>query len=105
MKEKEKRKLKKPKLFVRTIQLLIKGKKHFFLYQIIYALIVILCMVPLTETLVGAARKFSGYSYITTENLGDFLCKPFTIVVGLILLFVVGFFVLWEIYLKVPSVF
>lgn len=97
MKEKEKLKLKRPKLFRRTIRLLIKWKKHFVLFQFIYAVIAVLCMVPLTETLIGLARKYSGYSYITTENLVDFLCKPMTIAAGLLLFLVISFFVLWEI--------
>lgn len=97
MENKKKRLRKKPMLFQRTIRLLLKNKKHFFLYQLLYALIAVLCIFPLTETLMRIARKKSSYSYITTENLLDFLCKPVTIFAVLCLIFVIGFFVLWEI--------
>lgn len=97
MEDKKKRLRKKLLLFQRTIRLLLKNKKHFFLYQLLYALIAVLCIFPLTETLMRIARTKSSYSYITTENLLDFLCKPVTIFTVLCLTFVIGFFVLWEI--------
>lgn len=84
-------------LFVRTFRLLFQGKKHFFLFQLIYALVVMLCVIPLTSFMMGIARKYSAYSYITTENLSDFLMRPITIIVMLILFFVIGFFLLGEI--------
>lgn len=87
----------KQALFVRTFRILFQGKKHFFLFQFIYALIIMLCVVPLSSSMVGLARKYSNYSYITTENLMDFLMRPVTIVVMLILFFVIGFFLLGEI--------
>jgi len=97
MEDKKKRIRKSLVLFRKTMRLLLKSKKHFFFYQILYAVISILCIFPLTETLMRIARKKSSYSYITTENLADFLCKPLTIVIVLTLLFVIGFFILWEI--------
>lgn len=97
MEERDKKKSGKPMLFIRTFRLLLKSKRHFFIFQLLYALVTVLCVVPLTETLIKVARKYSGYSYITSENLADFLRKPFTILVVLVLFFVIGFFILWEI--------
>lgn len=103
MEEKDKNKSRKPghalsqTLFARTFRLLMKSKRHFLLFQIAYALITVLCIVPLTGFLTGVAMKNSGYSYITTENLGSFLRRPVTIGAACIILFAVGLFLLWEI--------
>ena len=97
MKELKKRMLRRTALFVRTFHLLVRSKQHFFLYQLLYALVTLLCLVPLTVTLGGMARKLSGYSYITLENLPYYLSKPFTVLVVVFLLIVYAFFILWEI--------
>lgn len=97
MKAWKKKILRRTALFVRTFRLLVRSKKHYFFYQMIYLLFTAMCLVPLTLSLGGMARKYSGYSYITQENLLYFLTKPFTIVVVLFLAVVFAFFVLWEI--------
>lgn len=87
----------KDALFVRTFRLLLQSKKHFLLFQIVYAFIALFCIVPLSSFLIGLAGKYSGYSYITTENLADFLMRPLTILVAIVLFVTIGFFLLGEI--------
>ncbi len=87
----------KESLFVRTFLSLFQSKKHFLLFQIMYACIVLLCLLPLGSYLIGLAGKFSGYSYITTANFADFLFKPVTLLVVCTLFVMIGFFLLGEI--------
>lgn len=89
--------VKKQTLFARTCYLLLKNKRHFLLVQAVYTFLALFCIVPMSDFLIGLAMKYSGYSYITTENLGDFLGKPVTVISMAVILFVIGFFLLWEI--------
>ncbi|SET58907.1 glycerophosphodiester phosphodiesterase [[Clostridium] polysaccharolyticum] len=84
-------------LFGRTLRLMIKSKKHFLLFQILYGILAILCIVPSAGVMFGLAGKYSGYSYITTENMADFLFKPFTVLTLVLCFFLIGFFLLGEI--------
>ena len=87
----------KDSLFLRTFRLLLQSKKHFLLFQIVYAIITLFCIVPLSSFMIGLAGKYSGYSYITTENLADFLMRPLTILVAVVLFVIIGLFLLGEI--------
>lgn len=97
MKELKKKIVKRTALFVRTFRLLVRSKQHFFLYQLLYAMVTMLCVGPLTAKLGELAREHSGYSYITLENLPYFLLKPLTILVAVFLILIYAFFILWEI--------
>lgn len=103
MEEKDKKKSSKPgrainrTLFARTFAVLVKSKRHFLLFQLLYAVITLFCLVPLISYLAGISMKYSGYSYITTENLVEFLKRPLTLISLIIISFVTGVLLLWEI--------
>lgn len=84
-------------LYKKTFKLLIIGKKHFFLYQLFFALIAFLVLTPVWQVVTKMAKKSAGYSYITQENLLDFMTRPVTLLAIVILFLIAGLLILVEI--------
>lgn len=58
-------------------------------FELIYKLAAAIIFVPFIWRLFDLIMKVRGYYYLTLENIGDFLCNPFTIL-ALLLIFVIA---------------
>lgn len=68
------------------------------LYEIIYKIILLLVMVPLTYQCLNLIIKFSKYSYITRNNIYAILKKPSSIFIIAVYLFIISAYFMVEIY-------
>lgn len=66
-------------------------------FQIIYKVIIGLCLIPVISYLFNLSLKLAGYSYITNRNITGYLQKPTSILILVFIILLVGFFVLMEI--------
>lgn len=61
------------------------GLLQLVLFELLYKGLFVLLMLPLLEFSLRFAIKFSGYSYVTIENLVPFIFKPLTVLTILVL--------------------
>lgn len=73
----------------RTIRILGINLKEVLLFEILYRIVSSTILFSLFTRGISLAIKYSGYSYLTTKNLGIFLIKPVTLLV-LFVVFCVG---------------
>lgn len=73
------------------------GLFQLVLFELLYKGFFALLMLPLFEFSLRFAIRFSGYSYITLENLVSFVCKPTTLLIILFLLTILLLFSFVEI--------
>ncbi|MGN0506543.1 MAG: glycerophosphodiester phosphodiesterase family protein [Lachnospiraceae bacterium] len=71
--------------FKEVRQMMRANRKQLVLFELLYKGLFALVMLPLLELSLRFAIKFSGYSYVTPENIFYVLKKPVTIVILLIL--------------------
>lgn len=84
------------KIIKRTIQILGINLKEIFLFEILYRLTTGVMFLSLFTRGMALAIQYSGYSYLTTKNIGMFLVKPVTVLVMLVILGVGILFLLVE---------
>ena len=72
------------------------NKKQLVLFELLYKGVFALFMIPLLEFSMRYAVKFSGYSYVTPENIFYVLRKPVTLLFLLILLGILFLFAFIE---------
>lgn len=84
-------------ILIDTIRLMMQQGYRFLSLQIIIMGSSIICLVPLIRFLVNSALKESEYSYITANNIADFLLNPASLILFAILLSFVSYFLLFEI--------
>lgn len=66
-------------------------------FELFYKIIGVVIIVPVLIAIFNAAIRFSGYSYITQGNIIDFLKKPMTILILIIITLFFSFYVFIEI--------
>ena len=74
------------KIIKRTIHILCINLKEILLFEILYRLAAGILFFSLFTRGMSLAIKVSGYSYLTTKNIGLFLLRPFTILALLVVL-------------------
>lgn len=74
------------KIIKRTIHILRINLKEILLFEILYRLAAGILFFSLFTRGMSLAIKVSGYSYLTTKNIGLFLLRPFTILALLVVL-------------------
>lgn len=74
----------------------LKNIKTLILFELIYKAIFLIVMVPLVRALMKVTLKFSGYSYITLENVLAYLTSPASIAAIVLLLLLISVFVYIE---------
>lgn len=84
------------KTFKRTIRILGINLKEIFLFEIIYRMISGTILFSVFTRGISLAIKYSGYSYLTTKNLGIFLTRPFTLLILFVILCIGLLFVVLE---------
>jgi glycerophosphoryl diester phosphodiesterase len=66
--------------------------------QGILFLLFIFTFVPFLSAIYYAVLNLTGYSYVTVDNIGHFLLNPLALAAGVLLFFLLGLFLLFEMY-------
>lgn len=74
-----------------------KNIKGLLLFEMLYISVFIIVMIPFFSWSLQKMLKISGFSYLTIDNIDQFLKSPFTILYGLVLALIISFFLLYEI--------
>lgn len=79
-------------LWKNELKLLLRNRRQLLVFQLIYALLVLVILLPAVNQGISLAMKSAGCSYLTSENIIYFLGRPITILILLGILFVGGVF-------------
>lgn len=85
------------KTFTQSMQIIFYNIKTLLLFEIIYRLIGVLFIYPVSRILLNFAIKLSGYSYITNAVFMDFILMPTTILMIFLMLIFVSLYITIEI--------
>ncbi len=80
-----------------TFKLITYNFKTLLLFELLYKLILTVVFTPLSVFIFNLTMKLTGYTYLTLENIKDFLINPITIVILTILLLLIGIITLFDI--------
>ncbi|MGI5892242.1 MAG: glycerophosphoryl diester phosphodiesterase membrane domain-containing protein, partial [Bacillota bacterium] len=67
-------------------------------FELLYKLLGILIIIPGAGGLFSLARYISGYTYITSGNLFDFILSPATIIIFIVIALLISLYILLEIF-------
>lgn len=81
-----------------NIKLFKKSFKNILLFEIVYKLIFIILLLPISTLLTKLSIKVAGYKYLTNENFFAFLRSPVTIISFLIIIFLILVYLTFEFY-------
>ena len=74
-----------------------KSWRPLFEFELLYKLLAITVFTPLFSLSFRGIMELTGYAYLTADNVREFLENPLTIVLGILLLLLVAFYVLFDI--------
>jgi glycerophosphoryl diester phosphodiesterase len=81
----------------KTIELLRFNWRILLIFEIVYRLIGLAIIFPVANRLLYLSVKFSGYEYLANSNLSEYLVRPSTILIFILLLLIVGLYITYEI--------
>ena len=80
-----------------TFKLITYNFKTLFFFELLYKLIISVIFTPLSVFIFNLTMKLTGYTYLTLENIGNFLWNPITIGILLLLLIFISIITLFDI--------
>ena len=83
--------------FVKTVELLKCNFRTLFLFEILYRLVGLLVVYPIVNQLLVISIRLTGNQYIISSGLFDYLYKPTTIMMFLLIFIVFALYVTYEI--------
>ncbi len=86
------------RIFTDTVKLLFQNGLSLLLGQGIILLIFIFVFTPFISRIYHLALSITGFRFVTIDNLGRFLLKPISLLMIVLLFFLIGLYMLFEIY-------
>lgn len=85
------------KHLLKTIELLRFNWKILVIFEIVYRLFGLAIIFPLANQLLYISVKLTGNEYLINNDLLEYVSSPYTIIIGLIMLLIVGIYITYEI--------
>lgn len=86
------------KIYINTIKLIFQNILSLTIGQGILLILFVFALTPIISKIYHLALRVTGFSYVTIDNIGRFLLNPFSIIMLAFLFFLIGLFLLLEIY-------
>lgn len=80
-----------------TKNIFLKNSKNIIKFELIFKLLTSVIFIPLFLNVFKLIMKLTGYSYLTLENIFEFLTNPFVAVLIIFFLLIIGFYSLFDI--------
>lgn len=94
----EKTKKEKKRIYIHSLKLIFHNSITLLLGQSIILLLSIVLLTPSVSSIYRFALSVSGFSHVTVDNIGRFLLNPINFLMAVLLFFIIGLFLLFEIY-------
>lgn len=79
-----------------TKSIMKKNGKKIILFEFIFKILTLLIAIPVFLNMFKLIMKFTGYKYLTLENIFSFVLNPITLVLLLILLIIIAFYSIFD---------